>query len=147
MIKRKRTLFASSFLLLLSHLVHSRSNDLSVFHQLGNLNKFIDHSRDKVTLYKYDDSGRMTNFLGYDSEKNENLSSAWYVYDDYCKLFYGNLEWELPRQLSDIWRDLLFAMPRGEAEDVYEKIFPYIIYFVKKVFRISYTAIIEKKCL
>ena len=43
------------------------------------------------------------------------------VYDDYCRLFYGNLEWELPRQLSDIWRDLLFAMPRGEAEDVYEK--------------------------
>lgn len=52
----------------------------------GNLNKFIDHSRDKVTLYKYDDSGRMTNFLEYDSEKNENLSSAWYVYDDYSRI-------------------------------------------------------------
>ena len=52
----------------------------------GNLNKFIDHSLDRVTLYKYDDNGRMTNFLEYDSEKNENLSSAWYVYDEYSRI-------------------------------------------------------------
>lgn len=52
----------------------------------GNLSKFIDHSLNRVTLYKYDDSGRMTNFLEYDSDKNENLSSAWYVYDEYSRL-------------------------------------------------------------
>ena len=52
----------------------------------GNLNKFIDHSLDRVTLYKYDDNGRMTNFLEYDSQKNENLSSAWYTYDEYSRL-------------------------------------------------------------
>ena len=52
----------------------------------GNLNKFVDHASNKITLYKYDDGGRMTNFLEYDSLKNENRSSAWYVYDEYSRL-------------------------------------------------------------
>ena len=52
----------------------------------GNLSKFIDHSLNRITLYKYDDSGRMTNFLEYDSQRNENLSSAWYTYDEYSRI-------------------------------------------------------------
>ena len=52
----------------------------------GNLSKFIDHSLNRITLYKYDDNGRMTNFLEYDSQRNENLSSAWYTYDEYSRI-------------------------------------------------------------
>ena len=52
----------------------------------GNLNKFIDPSRQRVTLYQYDNSGRMTNLLEYDSANMENLLSAWYSYDDSSRL-------------------------------------------------------------
>ncbi len=52
----------------------------------GNLSMVTDNYLGRVTLYKYDSAGKMTNFIEYDKITLENLSSAWYTYDEQSRL-------------------------------------------------------------